>query len=76
MITMTYELAMAAGKDAANLRMRKAGRTVWNRADYNESVRTFNRFWSIEDSIATASTIERTPRVSIDTVRQKAKKAL
>jgi hypothetical protein len=45
-ITMAYEIAMAAGRDAANARMRKAGRTKWNRADYNEAVRTFNRLWS------------------------------
>jgi hypothetical protein len=41
----TYELAMAAGKDAANARMRKAGRSKWNRADYNEACRTFNRLF-------------------------------
>ena len=40
---MTYDLAMAIGKDAANRRMRKAGRTTWNLADYNESVRAFYR---------------------------------
>jgi hypothetical protein len=44
-ITWDYELAMAAGKDAANARMRKAGRTAWNRADYNESVRVFYRLY-------------------------------
>lgn len=45
MMTMTHELAMAAAKDAANLRMRKAGRTTWNRADYNHCVRTFNKLF-------------------------------
>ena len=44
-ITMTYQLAMAAGTDAANRRMRAAGRTKWNRADYSEAARTFNRLW-------------------------------
>ncbi len=44
-VTMTYDLAMAAAKDAANARMRKAGRTKWNRADYNHMVRVFNRLW-------------------------------
>jgi hypothetical protein len=48
MITMTYELAMAAAKDAADRRMRKANRTKWNRADYNEMVRTFNGLYSVE----------------------------
>jgi hypothetical protein len=44
-MTMTYELAMAASKDAANARMRKAGRSKWNRADYNEAVRVFNQLF-------------------------------
>ena len=39
----TYELAMAAAKDEANLRMRAAGRTKWNQADYNLAARTFDR---------------------------------
>lgn len=34
---ITYKLAMAAGRDAANRRMAKAGRTTWNRADYNHA---------------------------------------
>ena len=41
--TMTYDLAMAIGHDAASLRMRRAGRTAWNRADYNANVRAFYR---------------------------------
>ena len=39
----TYELAMAAAKDSANRRMLAAGRTKWNRADYNMAARTFDR---------------------------------
>jgi hypothetical protein len=27
--------------------MRKAGRTVWNRADYNPAVTEFDRLWPI-----------------------------
>ena len=34
-ITMTYDVAMWIAKDTATARMRKAGRTVWNRADLN-----------------------------------------
>jgi len=34
-ITMTRELAFAAGTDAANRQMRKAGRTRWNLDDRN-----------------------------------------
>jgi hypothetical protein len=41
-------MAMAAGKDAADRRMRAAGRTKWNRADYNLMVRTFNRLFPVE----------------------------
>lgn len=33
-IQITYKLAMAAGKDAANKQMTAAGRTKWNEADY------------------------------------------
>lgn len=36
---VTYPLAMAAGRDAANRRMAAAGRTSWNRADYNHAAR-------------------------------------
>ena len=42
-IHMTPEIARAAGADAANARMRAAGRTAWNRADYNLAARTMNR---------------------------------
>lgn len=47
-ITMTYELAMAAGRDAANRRMRSEGRTRWNEDDYNEAVRVFEALWPLE----------------------------
>jgi len=42
---MTYEMAMAASRDAADARMRKAGRTTWSRADYNFAVATFKRLF-------------------------------
>jgi hypothetical protein len=38
-----YELARAAGFDAANANMRKAGRTRWNLADRNLCARTWNK---------------------------------
>ena len=44
---MTYRTAMAAGEDAANRQMRKAGRTKWSRADYNIAARTFNRLYPV-----------------------------
>ena len=42
---MTYDLAMAAGKDAANRQMRQAGRSVWSAVDYDLSVDTFDRLF-------------------------------
>lgn len=42
-MTMTRTLAYAAGRDAANRRMQKAGRTKWNAADFNHAARTFAR---------------------------------
>ena len=44
---MTYTMAMAAGQDAGNRSMRKAGRTRWNWKDRAEAVRTFNRLWKM-----------------------------
>jgi len=41
--TMTRELAWAAGTDAGNNSMRRAGRSVWNKDDYDLAVDTFNR---------------------------------
>lgn len=40
---ITYKLAIAAGRDAANRRMQKAGRIAWNRADYNHAARVVAR---------------------------------
>ncbi len=42
-----YEIAMAAGRDAANRRVRKAGRTRWNLSDWNEACRVFNKLMGI-----------------------------
>lgn len=47
-ITMTYGLAMAAAKDAANRSMRKAGRTKWNEDDWNAMCAEFERLWPVE----------------------------
>jgi hypothetical protein len=38
-ITVTYEIAMAAGRDAGNRSMRAAGRTSWNEDDYDAAAR-------------------------------------
>ena len=42
-VKMTYELAMAAGQHTGNCSMRQAGRTCWNRDDWNAACREFNR---------------------------------
>ena len=48
----TEELALAAGKDAANARMRKRGATKWSRGDYNEAVRVTSRLLGCEHPAA------------------------
>lgn len=35
MMNITLKLAMAAGQDAGNLNMRRAGRSTWNEEDWN-----------------------------------------
>ena len=53
-LTMTYELAHAAGWDAGSRSMRAAGRKKWSRADYNAFVREFSRLWPEERAIEEA----------------------
>jgi hypothetical protein len=36
------DLAMAAGRDAANRHMHSENRKVWNREDFNVAVETYN----------------------------------
>lgn len=43
---MAHELAAAMGHDAANQQMRKAGRSKWNREDYNLAADTTQRWYS------------------------------
>jgi hypothetical protein len=52
--TMTYELAMAAAKDAANAQMRMAGRTSWNDKDMALAVAMFEKLWPEERDIEAA----------------------
>lgn len=40
---LAYDLAYAAAKDAANRRMRDAGRTIWDAEDYAAAVAEFKR---------------------------------
>ena len=42
-VAMTEAMARGIATDAANARMRAAGRGVWNRADYNLAVRELNK---------------------------------
>ena len=46
-MVITYKIAMAAGTDAANKQMRKAGRAVWNESDYNLAADTANRLMGV-----------------------------
>lgn len=45
---LTRQLAWAAATDAANDRMRKAGRSTWTKGDYNTACRVFARLWGAE----------------------------
>lgn len=56
-ILMTYSLAMAASKDAANRRARKAGRAAWNADDYDHAVDTFNSLYPMDEAIAQARSV-------------------
>lgn len=44
-IAMTYELAMAASRDAGNRSMRAGRRTKWAVKDWNVVCETFARLW-------------------------------
>lgn len=48
-IVMTYELAMGAGRDAANRQMRRESRKSWNVRDYNLACDVFDKLWSKGD---------------------------
>lgn len=47
-MTATYRIAIAAGRDAANKQMAKAGRTKWARADYKLACETFERLMGLQ----------------------------
>ena len=40
-----YKIGSAAGQDAANRSMRKAGRTAWDESDYAAAVETFEKVY-------------------------------
>ena len=48
MNAMTYGIAHAAGQDAGNRSMRKAGRLSWNDDDYAAACAEFERLWPAE----------------------------
>jgi hypothetical protein len=43
----SYEMAMAAGRDAGNRSAKDAGRTAWNDADWGAAREVFNRIQDI-----------------------------
>lgn len=44
---MTYEIAMAAARDAGNRAMRADGRKEWSVEDYNIACAEFERLWPV-----------------------------
>ena len=52
-IQLTREIAWAASGDKANRVMRKGGRSVWSRGDYDVMVAEFDKLWPIERDIQT-----------------------
>jgi hypothetical protein len=42
-MTITYSFAMAAGRDAANRRMRSQGRSAWDATDFAVAIAVFNK---------------------------------
>lgn len=51
-IRMTYDLAHRAATDAANARMRAAGRTHWNTVDAEVARRTLDRLYPVKVQLA------------------------
>jgi hypothetical protein len=46
---ITYEIAMAAGQDAANRQMKAQGRTEWNEDDWNLAAEVAAKLMRLED---------------------------
>ena len=46
----TYQIAMAAGRDAANRSAVRAGRTSWNDNDLAAALAVFDRLYRLADS--------------------------
>jgi hypothetical protein len=52
-MTVTYQVAMAAGRDAGNRSMREANRTEWNDTDWNTATKTTEQLlMTIDDKTA------------------------
>ena len=60
---MTYALAMAAAKDAANRQMRAAGRPKWNWDDAQLAISEFHRLFAMTREGA-ASAVDHETRVN------------
>ena len=50
MMSITHDLAVAAGTDAANRRMRAQGRTVWDEDDFSLAAETYARLMPATDA--------------------------
>lgn len=44
---VTYQIAMAAGRDAANRQMKASGRSAWNEDDFNLAAEVANRLLAL-----------------------------
>ena len=49
-LKLTRKMCYASGQDAANRSMRMAGRTKWNKKDYNAACKEFNRLSKIMEA--------------------------
>lgn len=55
LIVMTYDIAMAAAKDAGNCSMGAHGRVAWNADDWNAVCREFERLWPVSADLDVVS---------------------
>lgn len=50
LIEITYDIAMAASRDAGDQSMREGKRTVWAVKDWNIACETFERLYGVRDA--------------------------
>ena|GEM_PF-4105729 len=70
MVEMTYRIANAAARDAANRQMRAAGRTSWSHKDYNLACCTLDRLFPECLPVDLAPVGEKESRTQPDTITE------